>query len=380
MFTIWRFYLEEKMPKLLRYPQKLFGINAGANQMSKYGSANSTKETYSGATITPAIVQALPEFLQGFYAALGGAYSPTTQDLNSLFYNSSYNDNYFYENGIPEWDPDTTYFLDSFCRVGNVLYYSLDDDNLNENPVTEITKWKIYTYTTIAPTQRIIDASETYTVPSGPAPIYLWIQAWGGGGGGEASEDTTPYTSPGTNGGDTLFGAMLTAEGGKSGANGGLGGDYIIDPSGFNIYGFGIKGQQGSDAGFLEMTTVVGFSISTTIPGGNGGQSPLLNGAGPGGGNNSPAFAGYPANTNSGSGGGGGGFNITASAGATLFAKSGRGGGSGAYIDVILANPNAGSTFSVVIGDAGVRGTPASFHGSLGGNAGKGKMIITEYY
>src|SRR6185437_13704395 len=101
------------MTNLARYAAKVFGSTAGSNQMAKYGSliAAHPGNLYDGSTITPDIVQELSNYSDGLYAATGGAYSPTIQDQNSLFYLMSYQIAYLLEKGIPEWNSDKLIIL-----------------------------------------------------------------------------------------------------------------------------------------------------------------------------------------------------------------------------------------------------------------------------
>lgn len=130
------------MPNLSRYTQKIFASTAGANQLSEYGSfiASPPGNLYSGSTITPEIVQALSNFLDGQYAATGGTYSPTIQDHNSLFYLFSYQLAYLFQLGIPEWDSDTTYNIGSIVQSSGINYVSLQNNNLN-NAITDGSYW-----------------------------------------------------------------------------------------------------------------------------------------------------------------------------------------------------------------------------------------------
>ena len=131
------------MSNLLRYTQQIFASLAGNNQLSEYGSfiASPPGNLYNGSTITPAIVQQLSNYLEGLYAATGGAYSPTIQDHNSLFYLLSYQIAYLLQKGIPEWDPGTTYYINDFVKVGEQLYISLQNTNLN-HLVTDNSWWR----------------------------------------------------------------------------------------------------------------------------------------------------------------------------------------------------------------------------------------------
>jgi len=129
------------MAKLGRYLQKLFGSTAGTNQMSEFGSlASGTPARFSGTTITPDDIQALSNYLGGWRAAQVGAGNPAIEDMNSLCYLFAYQLAYLMENGVPEWNAETTYYIGSLVSVGGTLYKSLANNNLN-NAVTDGTKW-----------------------------------------------------------------------------------------------------------------------------------------------------------------------------------------------------------------------------------------------
>lgn len=129
------------MARLARYTQKTFGTNAGINQMAQYGSfAAGTPSTYSGATITPTIVQSLTNFLEGWYSAVEGAYSPAIEDMNALFYLAFFQLAYLNQTGVSEWDSGTTYYTGCLVQSSGVMYVSIIDTNLNQ-AITDSTKW-----------------------------------------------------------------------------------------------------------------------------------------------------------------------------------------------------------------------------------------------
>jgi hypothetical protein len=132
------------MAKLSRFTQLLFGSTASANQMSQFGSlAAGTPNRYSGATITPALVQNLTQFLEGWSFAIQGANSPAIEDMNALFYLCFYQLCYLMQEGVPEWDSATTYFTGSIVNSAGVLYVSLANNNLN-NVVSNASFWSPY--------------------------------------------------------------------------------------------------------------------------------------------------------------------------------------------------------------------------------------------
>lgn len=130
------------MARLARYTQQTFGTSAGANQMAEFGSfAAASPATFSGATITPAIVQTLSQYASGWFSAIVGANSPCIEDWNALCYLFAYQLTYLLQLGVPEWDSGTTYFIGSIVQDGTgVLYKSITNNNLN-NAVTSAANW-----------------------------------------------------------------------------------------------------------------------------------------------------------------------------------------------------------------------------------------------
>jgi len=98
------------MAKITRATQKLFGSTASANQMATYGSyAAGSPARFSGSTITPALIQSLSNYLQGWFGAVVGANAPTIEDMNSLCYLFAYQLGYILQEGVAEWDAGTTF-------------------------------------------------------------------------------------------------------------------------------------------------------------------------------------------------------------------------------------------------------------------------------
>jgi len=354
------------MAGLNRYTQKIFGSSAGSNQMSKYGSFLSTPELYSGATIDPTIIQELSNFEGGMYDGVGGAYSPTIQDFNSLLRLMTQQLAYIFTRGIPEWDAGTTYNENDICKVGSVQYYSLIDSNTNNNPASSPSDWQ--STALVAPTQQIFTTpgAGTYT-PTGPQkPLYLRVRMCGGGGGGGGSSFSAG--TAGSDGGDTTFlTSSYIASGGKGAPAGGVGtagngGDG--GASSIPITGVAYAGQKGNPG----MGFNFGAALTCDIPGGQGGQS-LFSGAG-------VALidsAGSSAIQNSGAGGGGGSI----SGNSAGFISGGGGGGAG-WSDFIIINPL--SIIAFTIGAGGNGGTAGGVGGRDGGPGANGTIIIDEYY
>jgi hypothetical protein len=356
------------MAALTRYTQELFGTDAGANEMAEFGSlvTDPPGNLYSGATITPAIVQNSTAFKGGLYAAVGGAYSPTIQDMNSVLYDAFYQLTYILQNGVPGWDAATTYYTNQFCSLSGVIYVSLVDNNLNNNPASSPSDWATYTNSNVGPTiQKFTSGSGTYTLPTSPRkPLYIRVRMAGGGGGGGGSS-TAASGSAGSTGGNTTFGTtLLVANGGVGGGpdqDGAVGGTASL---GSGPIGLAYQGGKGGDSANSAGAT-------STAHGGNGGSNALGGNGTAGGSNGTVSSAGNDAIAGTGGGGGGGG------AGAAGVVYSGSGGGAGGFIDAIINSP--ASSYAYAVG-AGGGGGLAGTDGAAGGAGGSGIIEVTEYY
>lgn len=129
------------MPKLTKVAQQVFGSTAGIDQLGIFGSLAAGSPTF---TTSPTEIQSLTNFLDGWFSAIVGENSPAIQDMNSLFFLAFYQLSYLIQQGIAEWDAETTYYQGSFASdpagTGN-LYVSLADNNVNK-PLTNTAFWK----------------------------------------------------------------------------------------------------------------------------------------------------------------------------------------------------------------------------------------------
>lgn len=161
------------MSRLARYTQQIFGSSAGANQMAEFGSyAASAPLTYSGATITPAIVQTLSNYLSGWFGAIVGANSPAIEDMNALCYLYAYQLSYVMQLGIAEWDSGTTYYIGSICQDGaGNIYISLTNANLN-NALSSTANWK-----TMSVKSLVNSVTTTFSITSAMAGNTLEVDS-----------------------------------------------------------------------------------------------------------------------------------------------------------------------------------------------------------
>lgn len=132
------------MAKLTRKLMKLFGSTAGTNAIAKFGSLAAGSATrYTGATADPDNIQALGNWLTGWYGAVLGGNSPAIEDMNGAMFVFAYQLAYLMQTGVPEWNSGTTYYIGSLVNNGSgVLYRSLTDTNLN-NVLTDTTNWAL---------------------------------------------------------------------------------------------------------------------------------------------------------------------------------------------------------------------------------------------
>jgi len=116
---------------VVRKNLKQFGVNGNSNNYGQFGSvvAGIPLKTKNIDTI-----QALSAWLTGWQdAVIASNKAPFLEDMNSAMFVMIYELFYLLQEGIPEWDASTTYFVGSRVRkVGtNEVYGSLTDDNLN---------------------------------------------------------------------------------------------------------------------------------------------------------------------------------------------------------------------------------------------------------
>lgn len=114
------------MSRLSRFTQYLFGSSASGSRIAVFGSlAAGSPTAYSGATVTPAEIQAeSASFASGWDSALIGNNSPAVQDQNALDYLTFYQLCYLYQQGVPEYDGSTQYYSNSIVMNGStgILY------------------------------------------------------------------------------------------------------------------------------------------------------------------------------------------------------------------------------------------------------------------
>ncbi len=132
------------MPKIQRQTQKIFGQQAGSRQITAFGTAKTENPVY---TTDIAQIQN-SNFLQGWLSALLPDKAPYEEDMNALFYAITSQLAYIFQEGFPEYDPNTEYnngsLVKSVDNQGNItIYKSLVNDNIG-NPLNNNNYWAVF--------------------------------------------------------------------------------------------------------------------------------------------------------------------------------------------------------------------------------------------
>lgn len=128
------------MDRISRKTQYTFaGDLVAQNNIAKFGSLRIGAAAYS---LDPDEIQT-DEYMSGWSAALQANKAPALQDMNALGYLWSRQIGYLMQQGVPEWDTNTTYYIGSIVADGvtGKMYSSIVDTNTS-NAVSDFAKWK----------------------------------------------------------------------------------------------------------------------------------------------------------------------------------------------------------------------------------------------
>lgn len=125
-----------------RVTQKIFAENAG-NNIGQFGSALAGQGNPTGDI---AEIQALPAWGQGWAGAVISERDyPPLEEMTGVQKVASQQIAYLLQKGIPEWDEGTTYFANiSFCQINGIVYQSLTNNNIGNNPANDTTNWSVW--------------------------------------------------------------------------------------------------------------------------------------------------------------------------------------------------------------------------------------------
>lgn len=128
------------MSKITRKFMKIFGQNAGAEQIEEFGSLAAGSPVY---TSDPEAIQSLSNYLSGWFAGVVGSNAPAIEDLNALCFLYAYQLSYLMQAGVAEWNTATIYYTGSLVSSAGQIYVSLTDTNV-ANAVTDSAFWKLF--------------------------------------------------------------------------------------------------------------------------------------------------------------------------------------------------------------------------------------------
>lgn len=124
--------------KIIRRTLIQFGTTANqASEIGQFGSYASPD--FSGDVGT---MQSGTSWSRGWFGAVLNNNRQFIQDANAVDFVFGYMLAYIFQQGIPEWDSGTTYYLNSICQIAGQIFISLIDSNLNNNPGTSPTDWQ----------------------------------------------------------------------------------------------------------------------------------------------------------------------------------------------------------------------------------------------
>ncbi|WP_157351279.1 hypothetical protein [Aliarcobacter butzleri] len=115
-----------------------FGTNANENKRFAFGTNNYTND----------INENLNDSFKLGWETVGINSKPPRQWFNGLAYAATYLTSYLFQTGIPEWNENQEYYINSITKGNDgKLYRSLvgteDSPNVNKNPLTEPNYWRL---------------------------------------------------------------------------------------------------------------------------------------------------------------------------------------------------------------------------------------------
>ena len=160
------------MSALTRKFKKIFGKDSANNGV--FGSAAALSPAVS---TDPEVIESLAAWLEGWSDATeGGLRLPTLEDTQGLKYDTDYHLAYMYQEGIPEYNASTTYYITPSISIvketgTTKIYKSLTDANVG-NPLTDNTKWQLLGDLTNLPSAALGTAAYVNTgTSSGDVPL-----------------------------------------------------------------------------------------------------------------------------------------------------------------------------------------------------------------
>lgn len=129
------------MARLERKTQKIFAEEADNN-----GIFGSLQAGAGQSTSDIAQIQSLPAYSQGWNAAtISSEKLPSLEEMQGLQYMFTTQLAYIFQDGMPEWDANTTYYKGSMVKSMEgddvVIYFSSADNNIGNPPASDSEYW-----------------------------------------------------------------------------------------------------------------------------------------------------------------------------------------------------------------------------------------------
>lgn len=122
------------MEKLDRFVPKVYGISAGEDDVGIIGSMHEGTPTIAN---TIAEIQSLAAYENGLRSILIGENSPILEEDNGLFKLITYFLAYMSQTGVAEWSATEEYHENSMVNYGGTLFYSIENANINNEPIDD---------------------------------------------------------------------------------------------------------------------------------------------------------------------------------------------------------------------------------------------------
>lgn len=120
--------------------QTLLQFGAGANPASEIGQFGGFQTLLYGNSLS--LLQSGTAWNRGWYGETINTNRPFIQDMNAVDFVFGYMLAYLFQQGIPEYDSATFYFLNSICQIAGQIYISLQDNNQGNPPGTSPASWQ----------------------------------------------------------------------------------------------------------------------------------------------------------------------------------------------------------------------------------------------
>ena len=192
------------MAKLERKNIKIFASKP--NDATQVTSFLTAKDETPNVSLDPDVIQN-SNYVKGWLAK-GNNNLPQVEDMNGVMHAESYKTAYLYQMGIAEWNVTDEYNENSFCQVAGVLYKSLVNDNIGNNPTLDNgTKWlEIILESYVG--KNIGNAEGVYAGKTTNNELQFKGIAVSGNGNISASDDTITIEIGGGGTGDVYWGAI----------------------------------------------------------------------------------------------------------------------------------------------------------------------------